>query len=150
MFKYCDKDHDKKVNFDEFLQHEAQLIVSHREAYNGHRLTQDVAAYMTKYAESCTEMSHESMSVLTPEQIEHAQMKFSDWDKDCSGTLTVGELKHVAKELHVHMTGTHFKKVVKAAFKKFDSDGDGALTFEEFLPVYNFLYIQNLNFDECI
>ena len=142
--------HDKQVSFDEFLIHEAKIIVGHREAYNGHKLTHDVAAYMNQYEESCTEMSHEAMSVLTPDQIEHAQMKFSDWDTNSSGSLAIEELKHVAKELHIHMSGAKFKKVIKAAFKKFDADHDGSLSFEEFLPVYNFLYLQNLNFDDCV
>ena len=60
-----------------------------------------------------------------------------------------------------------FAKGIKKAFKSFDTDGDGSLTFKEltltlnitlnltltlilkeFLPVYNFLFVSEMNFDD--
>ena len=45
-------------------------------------------------------------------------------------------------------TSKQFKKGIKKAFKSFDTDGDGSLTFKEFLPVYNFLFLSEMNFDD--
>lgn len=150
LFRNWDTDQNKQVTFDEFLAHEAKTIIACRDVYNGHALTNEVTSYMNHYSETGMAIGHECVSILTPDQIEHAQMKFSDWDKDGSGTLTLAELRHVSKEVGLHIPAPKFKKVIKAAFKQFDTDQNGSLTFTEFLHIYNFLYLKQLNLDECI
>merc|ERR1712070_445648 len=79
--------------------------------------------------------------VLSDVQIEHAQIKFSQLDKDGSGTIEYKELKGVLKELGISMSKKEFQKKMKGAFKQADTSGDNKLDFEEFKTMYNFIYV---------
>ena len=75
-------------------------------------------------------------------------MKFEDWDTDHSGSLSVKELCQSVKDLDVKCSQVEFKKKTKKVFKQADTDGDKNLTFEEFLPVYNLLFLSKVSFDD--
>ena len=134
------------VEFAEFLNEEAKNIIGDRGKDGKHKAS--LTEPRANSPEGTVFTADLGALVLTRDQVEHAQMKFEDWDTDRSGTLSSSELKKVSKELGLKCSKTEFTKGIKKAFKKWDSDGDGSLTFNEFLPVYNFLYTSEMNFDE--
>ena len=72
--------------------------------------------------------------VFTPEQLDERLRKtFALFDKDHSGYIDECELEYVFRSL-----GRPFdKKYTKSIMKRFDEDGDGRISFEEFKTLIN-------------
>jgi len=90
---------------------------------------------------------HEPASVLSDERYEHAKIVFADMDEDKDGHLTMGEVRKVLKNLGLPIRHCEFKKYITKAFKLADKNKDSQLNLEEFLPMYQFLYMQRLDYD---
>jgi len=150
LFMFKDADGSGTVDFEEFLQEEAKNIVADR-------FREDKEALIAVPADvnvAAGDLDGASAPLaLNEDQVEHARMKFADWDKDGNGTLEVKELQGIFKEMNVpgcspvKLSNKEFRALMKKAFKKVDADDDGHLSFEEFLGVYNFIYLQQLDFD---
>lgn len=56
---------------------------------------------------------------------------FKLFDEEGNGTLTINDLKRVAKELGENMDETELKEMIDRA----DSDGDGKVSFDDFYQV---------------
>ncbi|CAG2234632.1 CALM [Mytilus edulis] len=68
---------------------------------------------------------------LTKEQILECRAAFRLFDKDGDGTITTHEIGVVMRSLGKHPTDEDLKKIVD----EIDIDGDGTVTFEEFLAI---------------
>ncbi len=146
LFMFKDADGSGEVDFDEFLQEEAKNIIGDRARADDEKESMVGAAGATEGAGEAEDGA--PASILTEEQIEHARMKFNDWDKDGNGHLEVKELQGIAKELTLKMTAKKFREGIKKMFKQVDANGDKKLSFEEFVPIYNFIYLSEMNFDD--
>eukprot|EP00854_Cymbomonas_tetramitiformis_P002465 gene2465-3202_t len=64
---------------------------------------------------------------------------FEKYDKDGSGTIDSDEMVNVLADLGMleGIPSVHVSQIVEHEFKSADSDGDMALSFEEFVPYYN-------------
>lgn len=76
------------------------------------------------------------------ERHEEAWFNFHRYDTDNSGTIDVNELGHLLSDLKMHVARASRSEEqmaawVKAEVKKNDANGDGVLSFEEFLLYYN-------------
>lgn len=69
---------------------------------------------------------------LSAEQ-EHAREVFSKWDTDDSGSISSNELGDMLRMLNIEAT----EEEANALFKYLDSEGNGEIRFEEFLPWYS-------------
>jgi len=141
MFMFKDEDGNGMVDFDEFLSEEAKNIIADR--YNTDKQALQAVPVEGNVVGG---EGDEAAFALTDDQVEHARMKFADWDKNGNGTLEIKELQSITKELNLKTTAKEFRSAIKKEFKKRDVDGSGGLTFEEFLPVYNLLYIGDMDF----
>jgi len=146
LFFFKDNDHSGTVDFDEFLAEEAKNIIGDRFTDNKNSLSSEISR--DKQGTVQVESGDGPVSILTQEQIEHAKMKFQDWDTDSSDGLSVKELQSITKDLNLKITAKQFRGAIKKAFKQHDTDGDKNLSFEEFLPIYNLLYLSEMNFDD--
>lgn len=68
---------------------------------------------------------------LTEEQIKECGEAFRLFDKDGDGTITTHEIGVVMRSLGKHPTDEELKKIVD----EIDIDGDGKVTFDEFLTI---------------
>lgn len=149
LFNQKDEDGSGTVDFDEFLREEAKNIIGdrHLEDENKQSLVTNAALACTGGQDGDGPVVHE---ILTEEQKEHAKILFAQWDKDGSGTLELNELtkKEVCESLKIPKTKPkEIKKIIKNVFSKIDSDSNGTLSFDEFLSLYNFLFLQEANMD---
>jgi len=149
LFFFKDADASGTVDFEEFLAEEAKNIIGDRFQDAKSSLSADIVNEKKVAGATINSSNDDDMptSILTEDQIEHARMKFNDWDTDSSGTLSVKELQSITKDLKLKVTASKFRAAIKKQFKKHDTDGDKSLTFEEFLPIYNLLYIDNIDFN---
>lgn len=87
------------MDFQEFLNEEAKNIIGDRhkekEGQKGSLIAQSTKAASSGGDAGTTDDGFLGNMILTKDQIEHAEMKFQDWDTDNSGSLTVDELKKV-------------------------------------------------------
>jgi len=143
LFTFKDEDGSGTVDFEEFLAEEAKNIIGDRNSEESTSMA--TLSEADKNANAAG--TEEAASVLSEDQIEHARMKFADWDKDGNGTLDVKELQKISKELNLKTTAKQFRTAMKKCFKANDVDGDGLITFEEFLPIYNWLYVSEMEFE---
>merc|ERR1712096_588214 len=102
LFMFKDADGSGTVDFDEFLSEEAKNIIADRFSDN----KQSLVVAKTDGGEPVDGESCES--ILSVEQIEHAQMKFNDWDADGNGTLELKELQKIAKQLNLKVSAKEF------------------------------------------
>merc|ERR1711871_1373694 len=134
------------VDFEEFLNEEAKNIISDR--YTTEKTS--LASKEVSCADAVAEGEESGPALLlSEEQVEHARMKFADWDKDGNGRLSLKELQGITKDLNLKTTAKKFRAGVKKLYQNWDSDGDGNLSFEEFLPIYNFLFVGEMDFASC-
>jgi nitroreductase len=63
---------------------------------------------------------------------QHAKEVFAKFDRDSSGTISSGELGEMLMSLDIEATSED----ADALFKYLDSNGDGEIDFDEFLPWY--------------
>ena len=76
------------------------------------------------------------------ERFEEAWFNFHRYDADGSGTIDRGELALLLADLRLHVgrkgrTAEQMEEWAKRELKKSDTNGDGVLSFEEFLSYYN-------------
>ncbi|CAJ1349390.1 unnamed protein product [Effrenium voratum] len=72
------------------------------------------------------------------DSVEEMQEAFSVFDRDKSGRVTPSELKHVMNSLGEKVTNEEVEEMIKEA----DIDGDGELSFQDFLQ---FVQLKGLN-----
>merc|ERR1711959_385105 len=63
------------------------------------------------------------------DSIEEMREAFLVFDRDKSGSVTASELKHVMNNLGEQVTNEEVEEMIKEA----DADGDGELSFDDFL-----------------
>lgn len=68
---------------------------------------------------------------LSPEQVEQYRAAFSRCDTDEDGKINVQELGEVMKALGQNLSEADLKKIIASV----DTDGDGTISFQEFLAV---------------
>mmetsp|Transcript_82484 Transcript_82484/g.260385 ORF Transcript_82484/g.260385 Transcript_82484/m.260385 type:complete len:154 (+) Transcript_82484:108-569(+) len=73
------------------------------------------------------------------DSIEEMREAFTVFDRDKSGSVTANELKHVMNSLGEQVTNEEVEAMVKEA----DADGDGQLSFEDFLQFIQLKGITN-------
>jgi len=80
-------------------------------------------------------MSSSAASSLTTAEQEHAraQQVFTSFDKDGSGTISADELAEMLVELEIEAS----QEEARALFQYLDTDDDGEIDIEDFLPWYN-------------
>lgn len=61
---------------------------------------------------------------------------FQKFDKDNSGSLEIGELYDVLREIGVEITKEHFDGYSQIMMDDFDTDRSGALDYDEFTRFY--------------
>lgn len=148
LFFFKDADASGTVDFDEFIAEEAKNIIGDRFQENKSSLSSDIQKDKQAGTVVASDDADAAPSILTDDQIEHAKMKFADWDTDNSGSLSLKELQSITKDLNLKVTAKQFRSAIKKQFKKADTDGDKSLSFEEFLPIYNILYIEEMDFND--
>merc|ERR1719316_2099684 len=63
------------------------------------------------------------------DSVEEMREAFLVFDRDKSGSVTASELKHVMNNLGEQVTNEEVEEMIKEA----DADGDGELSFDDFL-----------------
>lgn len=140
------KEAPSEVMFRDFLRAEASSIITKRYMPDESAIMSVDSAFSNKIVEGGA--LDGTLLVLNEDQVEHARIKFEDWDVDGNGSLSVKELCRSVKDLNIKCSQVEFKKKMRKVFKQADTDNDKSLTFEEFLPVYNLLFLSNVSFDD--
>jgi len=141
MLSHDSLDGDGLISFVEFVEEEAKSIIGDRFRMHVEKESMGASRVHAEEVDDVEEMAQ----VLTESQKNHAEIKFQEIDKDASGTVELKELQKLFSALNLDMSKSAFKKKLKTAFKESDVDGDGTLTFEEFMTMYNFLYVSALD-----
>jgi hypothetical protein len=68
---------------------------------------------------------------FTKEQIADFKVQFDSFDEDAGGTISTGELKNVLEKCGVQISPVQVKEMIS----EFDTDGDGELSFQEFITM---------------
>jgi len=139
----ADVNNDGHVTFEEFLANEAHDIVLDR-----HRKEAMAISEMDKRLNRAPSgISAAIMKAMSPDRLEHAEMMFKEHDSSGNGQVEIREIQAIFKKLNLTVSRREFSRLLKKAFKMADTDDDKSLTFEEFLPLYQWLYVDQLNFD---
>ena len=83
-----------------------------------------------------------SLAQTNEMRYEEAWFNFHRYDKDGNGTIDASELAGLLADLRMHVgrtrrTEEQMQEWVKRELRKSDANGDGVLSFEEFLSYYN-------------
>eukprot|EP00658_Telonema_sp_P-2_P055077 TRINITY_DN437_c0_g1_i18.p1 TRINITY_DN437_c0_g1~~TRINITY_DN437_c0_g1_i18.p1 ORF type:complete len:266 (+),score=96.16 TRINITY_DN437_c0_g1_i18:143-940(+) len=144
FFRFHDRDQSELVALPEFEAEEAKFVIVDR--YR--KKAQELNGSVIKMERELTEGAALGVRplVLTTEQVEHARLKFEEYDKNGDG-VDMRELRMLLKEVKLHITKKEMNSFRKSAFQQADRNSDGVLDFHEFLAAYSFFYVRKLDFD---
>jgi Ca2+-binding EF-hand superfamily protein len=86
-------------------------------------------------------MSTDPVSKLKPDQVKEITTAFNEFDVNGNGSITSHEMKECLRKSNVPYKDAEVDQVIK----NMDSNGDGAVSFDEYMKFMAFVFTGQLN-----
>jgi Ca2+-binding EF-hand superfamily protein len=139
QFHLADKNGDNRISFDEFL-------VLYDKLYNSKEIPigikeKEKKSFVEKPDINAPKVVQRTVS-LTDDQINDARLKFEKYDLDKNGHIDLNEMKKIVQDTIAGKNTSQMmvNRLATMNLNEVDKNGDGQITFEEFLKIYSKLF----------
>eukprot|EP00656_Telonema_subtile_P020818 TRINITY_DN2188_c0_g1_i2.p1 TRINITY_DN2188_c0_g1~~TRINITY_DN2188_c0_g1_i2.p1 ORF type:complete len:377 (-),score=100.63 TRINITY_DN2188_c0_g1_i2:227-1357(-) len=146
FFRFHDRDQNQTISMPEFQAEESKFVIMDRHRRQTHA-AQGSVLKLERELQASANLDLQPL-VLDHNTVEHAKLIFTEYDINDDGLISAAELKTMLRKLKVkNVSQKAIQKVRTKAFKAADLDSSGSLDFHEFLSIYSFFYVRDLDFD---